>query len=206
MRRALYDLLQERSIVHPSRVEAITWRDGRLTVDVRGWRWWEASSPSPATEGAITLIFEEVSEGRFKLDGLDDNDEMLDSFEIRRVSETPWARAANWSIFCAAPIPDPLAIHTALQDHLHRSSACFGVEDFLNEASRLSAFVEMTKTPGFLLAAAPESIRDLISEELDRQSVRYSLVETVADSEPRFFVTLGRSTFFCEEAIAETAG
>ncbi|KSB90608.1 hypothetical protein AS593_21765 [Caulobacter vibrioides] len=203
MRRDLYGLLQERSIVHPTRVEAITWRQGRLSVEVSGWRWWDASCPNPATDGAITFVFDEVTEGRFLLDRLDRDDEMLDEFEIRLVAETPWARSADWSIYCSAAVPDPLAIYVAVEDYLRRNEARFGVEDFLNQGSGLRAFIEMTKAPGFLLARAPECIRDLICEELDRQCVRYSVVQTVADTESRFLVTLGRSTFFCEGAIAE---
>jgi hypothetical protein len=203
----LAELLTDRPIVHPTRIDGVSWRGSRLIIQVRGYRWWENPYSDRQTEGQIALVFEGVGHGCLLTDEIDpQDDEALEDFEINLVSDVPWAQACDWSIYCSGAIPQPLTLYVTIHDYLYSNSSFLTAEHFLNQANDLSRFAAMTQTSGFLVARGPTCIRDLVCEDLVRQSVPHNVVRTVADTEPKFLVRLGNSAFLCESARAELQG
>jgi hypothetical protein len=205
-RRNLLDLLSDRPIVHPTRIEAVAWRGRQLTIDVRGHRWWSSPHEDRHAEGAIRLVFSGLEDGCLFTDELQiDDDEALEDFEVVSVSGVPWAQASDWSIYCSGPIGEPISLFAKVHDYLRLKQAFLGAEDFLNQAEVLSGFVTMTQAAGFLVERGPACIRDLICSELERQGVPYNVIQTPVDAEPQYLVRLGNSAFLCQEAVAELA-
>lgn len=203
-RRNLLDLLADRPIVHPTRIDAVAWRERQLTIAVRGHRWWASPYEDRQVEGTISLVFNDLEDGRLFTDELGpDDDEALEDFEVAAVSDVPWAQGCDWSIYCSGPIVEPLILFAKVHDYLRLSNSFLGPEHFLNQATNISSFVTMAKAGGFLVGRGPASIRDLICAELERQSVPHNTVHTVADTEPQYLVRLGNSAFLCHEALAE---
>jgi len=204
MRRNLLDLLTERPIVHPTRIDAVTWMGRQLTIAVSGHPWWASAYEGRRREGAISLVFTDLGEGRLFTDELQpEDDEALEDFEILPVSDVPWAQARDWSIYCSGPIGEPISLFAKVHDYLRQGQAFMGPEHFLNGAGDMSHFAAMTQTAGFLVGRGPTCIRDLICAELDRQHVPHNVIQTTADTEPRYLVRLGDSAFLCEDALAE---
>lgn len=205
-RRNLSDLLSDRPIVHPTKIDTVTWRGRQLTIDVRGHRWWASPYEDRHSEGAIRLVFSGLEDGRLFTDELQpEDDEALEDFEVLSVSDVPWAQARDWAIYCSGPIGDPISVYTQVHDYLGLQDAALRAEHFLNQAAVLSSFVTMTQANGFLVGRGPPCIRDLICDELKRQGVPHNVVRTHAETEQRYLVRLGNSVFFCLEAIAEMA-
>ncbi|MBT9473747.1 MAG: hypothetical protein V4514_20630 [Pseudomonadota bacterium] len=205
-RRNLLDLLIDRPIVHPTRIDAVAWRGRQLTIAIRGHRWWASPYEDRQTEGKVSLVFNGLEEGRLLTDELNpDDDEALEGFEVIPVSDVPWAQGCDWSIYCSGPIGEPISLFAKVHDYLRLSEAFFGPEHFLNEATDISRFVAMTKAGGFLVGRGPACIRDLICAELERQGVPHNVVRTITDTGPKFLVRLGHSAFLCQEALAELA-
>ncbi|MGH6996674.1 MAG: hypothetical protein ACREEO_00710 [Phenylobacterium sp.] len=147
-------------------------------------------------------MFGGVADGALR-PGVADEDEALDDFEIRPIAEVAWAQPADWSIYCSAALPDPMAIYVGLHDFLAREGAFHTPADFLNGAAEISRFTAMTQTPGFMLGGGPECVRALLCAELERQGVPFSVVHTMTDVESRLLVRLGGSSFVCDTAVAE---
>jgi hypothetical protein len=203
-RRNLLDLLTDRPVVHPTRIDAVAWRGSQLTIAVRGHCWWASPYEDQQTEGAISLVFNGLENGRLFTDELEpDDDEALEDFEVIPVSDVPWAQGCDWSIYCSGPIDEPISLYAKVHDYLRLSDAFVGPEHFLNQATDISCFVAMARASGFLVGRGPTCIRDLICAELRRQGVRHNVVHTTADTEPQFLVRLGKSAFLCKEALAE---
>lgn len=204
MRRNLLDLLTERPIVHPTRIDSVMWSGRQLTIAVGGHPWWASPYEGQRREGAMTLVFTDLGEGRLFTDELQpEDDEALEDFEVIPVSDVPWAQARDWSIYCSGPVGEPITLFAKVHDYLRQSQAFMGPEHFLNGAGDLSHFAAMTRTAGFLLSRAPSGLRDLICAELDRQNVPHNVIQTTADTEPQYLVRLGDSAFLCQEALAE---
>jgi hypothetical protein len=202
--RDLFELLTERPIAHPTRIEGVTWRGRKLTITVRGYRWWESPYVNRQVEGGLNLIFDDLGDGCLLTNEFDaDDDEALEHFEVRPVSEVPWAQACDWSIYCSAPIHEPMTLYGKVHDYLSTCDAFLTPERFLNQADDLSRFINMTQTIGFMIARGPRCIRDLVCLELERQLVPHSILETRADTEPKFLIRLGDSAFLCGSASAE---
>jgi hypothetical protein len=205
-RRDLIDLLQERPIFHPSWIDGISWRGRTLTIAIRGSRWWEGPYDAAQAEGAASIVFDEVGEGRLYTDGLDpDFDEALEGFEILPVSEVAWAQAPGWSIYCSGPIGNPLRLYSRVHDYLSSDDAFLPAEHFLNQADDLSKFVAMAQSAGFLIGHGPSRIRDLICEELVHQSTPHNVIERKCGAWPKFLVRLCNSAFLCGNAALELA-
>ncbi len=202
-RRDLLDLLIDRPVIHPTKIDAVTWSGRGLTIAVRGHRWW-AGHEDRQIEGKITLVFSGLQNGCLLTDELEsDDDEALENFEVLPVSGVPWAQASAWSIYCSGPIDEPISLFAKVYDYLRLCDAFVGPEHFLNHATDISRFVTMTKVGGFLVGRGPTCIRDLICDELERQAVPHNVVHSAVDTEPRFLVRLGNSAFLCQEALAE---
>lgn len=203
-RRNLIDLLIDRPVVHPTRIDAVAWRGRQLTIAVRGHRWWASPYEDRQIEGEISLVFNGLENGCLMTDELEpDDDEALEDFEVLPVSGVPWAQACDWSIYCSGPVDDPISLFAKVHDYLRLCDAFVGPEHFLNAAGDISRFVKMAKAGWFLVARGPTCIRDLICAELERQAVPHNVIHTTADAEPQFLVRLGNSAFLCHEALAE---
>ncbi len=199
----LVELLHSREIVHPSRIASATFEAGQFELIVEGCPWWRGSA-GPASR--ITFRFGGITSGEFDgptlLDGNDD--EILEDFEIAHTSTLEWAQPSRFSIYCSAPLREPLKIYLAVEAYLRGSLAQKGPADFLNGGEDLSSFLEITASPGYQLARGPDSIRDLVQSQLVAQDVPHSTIETVVGQpEGRLFVRLVGSAFFCETAVAE---
>lgn len=203
-RRTLVDLLSDRSIAHPTYLYKATFEGDELRLELGGLRWWRPSyHPDPMT-ARITFIFGGISDGVIRPDEFDvSDDEALEDFSIRAVADVPWAQPADWSIYCCAPLPDPLRVYGLVNDYLSDLGAFREARDFLNQADRLSDFVELAKAPSFLLASVPPEIRDLLGEELRAQDVPHRILETQHGTSSEFLVELGDSAFLCRSADAE---
>lgn len=203
-RRNLFDLLTDNPVVHPTRIDAVAWRGRQLTIAVRGYRWWASPYEDRQIEGAISLVFNGLGDGRLYTDELEpDDDEGLENFEVVPVSEVPWAQGCDWSIYCSGVIAEPILLFAKVHDYLRMSDAFVGPEHFLNQAADISRFLAMAKTGGFLVGRGPTCIRDLICAELERQAAPHNVVRTTADAVPEYLVRLGNSAFLCQEALAE---
>jgi hypothetical protein len=197
-------LLLERNIGHPSRIVSAEMVDGQFRLTLAGYPWWRGR-PDPDDDGSIRFHFSGVTGGELFLADLLDHcdDEALETFDIRPVLALPWAEANGFAIYCSAPLPRPLAIYMAVQDYLFAVNAAREPGDFLNGGHRLSDFLRITASAGYLLANCPTVIRDLIVDELGRQSVTPTVHGRPVGDDNRLFVRLGRSTFFCTVAEAE---
>jgi hypothetical protein len=203
-RQNLLDLLTDRPVIHPTKIDEVAWRGRQLTVAVSGHRWWATPYEDRQTEGAISLVFNGLEGGCLFMDELEpDDDEALEDLEVLSVSDVPWAQACDWSIYCSGPIDDPVSLFAKVHDYLRLNQAFLGPEHFLNQATDISGFVAMTQVGGFLVGRGPASIRDLICAELERQEVPYNVLQTTVDTEPQYLVRLGNSAFLCQEALAE---
>ena len=202
MRIDLLDLLADREIVHPTRISAVTWAGSELVLSLTGYRWWEQACTDCRADGALRCVFGGVADGTLH-PGVMDDDEALEDFAIRPITDVPWAQPADWSIYCSAALPDPMAIYVGLHDFLAREGAFYTPADFLNGAAEISRFAAITQAPGFMLGSGPECVRALLCAELERQGVRFSVIHTMRDVESRLLVRLGGSSFVCDTAVAE---
>jgi hypothetical protein len=196
-------LLSEWKIAHPGRIVSSRMAAGEFRLLIAGHPWW--GSPVEDGEDEISFRFSGVTSGQIDLPTLLDHKEIeaLEEFEISLTSALDWAQPNQFSIYCSAPLAHPFAIYTAVENYLLASGAPRTPSDYLNGAVRLSQFLEIASSTGYLLATGPQSIRRLVVDELETQSVPYTVVETKGRSEGRLFVKLRGSAFFCETAVAE---
>lgn len=204
----LIELLAARPIHHPTRIDQVLWRGSRLTISTRGYPWWDASQPDFATEGALALVFDGVSDGILSVSqwSFGDWDEALEGLYVTPISEVPWAQTHSWAVYSSAPLPDPMSLYRTVNDYLYANEAFRRPADFLNQADDLSNFMRLARFNGFMVARGPSCIRDLVCAELKRQSVAYNVLEQRGGPDPKFMVRLSGSIFFCESAVAEFAG
>jgi hypothetical protein len=202
----LIDLLDQKSIVHPTWIDTITWSGSTLRMAVRGYPWWLPEKAGFGSAGAVLLVFEGLGIGRLHTDELQAeepfDDEALEDFKISRVSDVPWAQAREWDIYCSAPIPRPFDLYCRVQSYLRENEAFVGPEFFLNQADDLSRFARMVASSGFLLCSGPNCIREMICDELVLQCVSHNVLRRSAEA-PKLLVRLGDSAFLCDSAIAE---
>jgi hypothetical protein len=198
-----FQLLNERKIVHPSRIVSSTVAAGEFRVSIAGHPWWRGSVGDG--EDRISFRFSGITGGFLDLYGLlhHEEDEALEEFDISLTSTLDWAEPDQFLIYCSAPLLRPLTVYTIVEDYLLASRAHGVPSDYLNGASHLGHFLEIVTSAGYLLATVPDSIRKLVVRELEAQSIPHTVVETKVRSEGRLFVRLEASMFFCETAVAE---
>lgn len=198
----LIELLTVREIVHPTRITQAAWSAGGWAIEAQGHAWWRAPY-GPPLDGTIRLEFGGFGDGAIVPWDFDPtDDEALEDFRVERIEEVGWAQARDRSIYCAAPIPSPLELYLTVDDHLATAGAFRRPSDFLNQADRLSSFMTMCGTGGFLLGRAPAAIADLLCAELERQGVAHNVLPSEDDDPGAFLVRLGRSVFMCDTAEA----
>jgi hypothetical protein len=205
----LRDLLRSHHVVHPSRILSADLSNGGLRLFITGYPWW-LDKNDPVTEEAITFDFTGVSEGSLDLADVlhPHNNEALDRFEVCSLTDIEWALPDAFQIFCHEPLPDPVALYSKLQDYLRMARAIKGARHFLNvdsfpgRAGALSRFTQVVKSQSYLIARGPERVRQVICEELHRQSVSSNTLPLPDKSDDRLLVRLGCSWFYCVAAVA----
>jgi len=197
------DLLRGREIVHPSQIVSSTLADGEFRLSLAGYPWWRDQTGDD--DSKIGFRFSGVTSGSLDVKMLLANwdDEWLEQFEIELTSTLDWANPDQFGIYCSAPLPDPIAVYTAVENYIFASRALRTPDDYLNGAGRLSTFLENASSCGYLLATGPEPIRSIVVAELKSQSVRHTVRETKRHAEGRLLVRLQGSAFFCGTALAE---
>jgi hypothetical protein len=204
VRVELAELLAEREIIHPTKIDSVMWANDELVISATGFPWWERAHLDRKLNGRIRLIFSGIDDGVLRPDEINaEDDEALEDFEVVPVAQVDWAQPKRWSVFCSGPVPEPMALYVRLHDYLARRRAFLLPEAFLNHATEISRFIEMAHTPGFKLGQGPECVRALLCAELERQGVTYNVVPTPADEAGRWLVRLGGSSFLCRSAAAE---
>lgn len=204
MRVELTQLLAERPIVHPTKIEAISWSQAELRIKLGGYPWWLNDGHRSDEVGSIHLVFRYLADGSIHPRAFDfEDDEALEGFEVLPLGASRWALPQTWSIYCSAPVPDPLRIYVSLHDFLSRQAAFMAPEDFLNQARQIGDFLNLAASQSFLLGRGPDCIRDLICDELQRQGVAHNVVRTHAGVGAKFHVRFGTSSFLCDEAFAD---
>lgn len=208
MRVDLSELLRIRKIVHPARITSAALSERSLRVVVRGYPWWRDEADWTCEE-TITFTFQGVAgDGGGWLDlhtlADPDHDEALELFDVSPLASHDWGQPSTFAIYGSAPLPDPLAFYTKIEDHLWRARACRDARDFLNTGSGLlSGFIGITTTTSYLVARGPESIRQLVCDELQRQSVPHNVLPERGRADDALLVHLGGSSFLCGAAFAE---
>jgi hypothetical protein len=197
------ELLREREIVFPCRVASSSLADREFRLSVAGYPWWRDEAGD--AEGKISFRFAGVTRGSLDMAPLLDHteDEWLEEFEIQFTSTLDWADPNQFSIYCSAPLPNPIAVYTAVENYIFASRALRTPGDYLNGAFRISSFLEIATSSGYLLAIGPEPIRSIVVAELKSQSVRHTVLEAKRHAEARLLVRLQGSSFFCDAALAE---
>ena len=208
MRVDLRELLQHHEIVHPTRMTSISAADGVLRISVEGYPWWRAKDGHEGDK-AIVFIFEGVTGSLLCLDDMFSKesywaDEVLEDFSVFSVSRPSWAGPHDYSVYASGPLPEPGALFTLLEDYLWAAEATKSARDVLNMPGGLfSSFKEICTSRSYLVARGPLAIREIICDELKRQSVPHNVVHTPLKENARLIVRLGGSTLFCDAAFAE---
>lgn len=200
----LIKLLATRPIVHPNRITAVETADRALRITVTGFPWW-AGRPTESV-GEIIFNFEGLREGQLDTDSLLDfnDDEILEVFQVNPVSEQPWADIGTWfSTYCSTPLPHPLDLYAELEDLLIHVGAPRSAKDYLNAPNgSIRKFCEVTQASTYLLCKCPRVIHEIVLRELERQGVKFSVIENERPSTEELFVQIGGSSFICQKATA----
>lgn len=204
MRRSLIELLAERQIAHPTRIERATIQNACLEVVTSGYPWWR-NAEQPSEEGTLVLIFDGLSDGTLSVSvtASDGSEEDLEDFAVYPLASIDWAQPQSHAIYCSGPLMDPVALYQRLEDYLYEHGAFKHVSDYLNNGYSLRAFSEMTAKMSYCLGHCPASVLEILSEELKAQHVPYTVIAHTCRPENRLWVRLNGSDFLCADAWAE---
>jgi len=203
----LIELLGSREIEHPSRLISAEIGGGCAKLIVQGRPWWRNGLKEP--EERIVFRFEQISGGSLDLRDLPHplQDELLETVEVARVMDLPWAQPGACHVYCQAPVPKPVALYADLQEHLLQMRAPMGARHYLNvgfgHEGALKAFIEIVSRSSFEIAKGPDQICKLIGDELTRQGVPFNVVTSPVRYDSRLYVRINQSWLFCEKATAE---
>jgi hypothetical protein len=206
MRIELLDLFQSKEIAHPTCISSMTILNGTLRVLVTGYPWWKEHRAF-SDGGQLELCFEGLSEGSLDVtlaSGDEDDFEALEDFAVRSLEGVEWAQPSSHHIYCSAPLKDALRLYAAVHDHLVDVGSFRTPQDFLNFDfnGKLSGFLSHAGSNSFLVARAPQSISQIICDELIRQGVPHDILTITLPPEQRLWVTLGSANFLCDTATA----
>ncbi len=204
MKTDLLDLLARTAIVHPTRIAAVEAGPHELRITIAGYPWWHPVEAG--LDQRIVFSLEGVREG--VLDAatlLDmDDDEALEFFSVTRLEDEPWADGGtSYSIYCSAPLRDPVRLFTAVEEYLKEAEAPRSVSAYLNVPDdSLAGLLELSAKGSFLLAEAPEALRDVIITELRDQGVAHNVLQSQRPKQTGLFVQIGNSWVVCAAATA----
>nr|WP_295371643.1 hypothetical protein [uncultured Sphingosinicella sp.] len=201
----LTELLRSREIIHPSRLSSAILSNRELRLTVTGHPWWREDKWT-GSEEQLVLVFRGVAGGSLDTGTILDfeEDEALEEFQVGALDEHEWACPAIYSVYCHAPLVDAFRLYALVEDYLWEAGVPTSAREFLNmDTGQLQRFQEITASTSYLVARGPEAIRQIVSDELMRQSVPHNVLTNSLPQADLLLVRLGGSHFFCEEAIAE---
>lgn len=208
MRVDLLALLRKRSVCHPSHIIGAALENHDFRVRIVGDPWWSENSDR-SRDHAIEFIFGGVGEGVLEpLDFDSEFSEALEPFNVIASDTLPWAQPRGSEIYCNAPLPKPLEVYLTVHDFLASHGTFRRAWQYLNcpEGEQLGPFIQITQANSFLLGRFPPVIRDLVCAQLDAQGVPYSDLPIGLEKLGKLLVTIQRSQFFCETAVAVFEG
>ena len=131
-------------------------------------------------------------------------DEALEPFGVIAPDDLPWAQPRGSAIYCHASLPRPLEVYLAVHDFLATAGAFRRAVHYLNcaDTELLASFIRVTQTSSYLLGRLPSAIREVVCAELDAQKVSYTELPEALEKPGKLLVTIQRSQFFCEHAVA----
>jgi hypothetical protein len=196
------ELLTTRRIHHPATCQFIGVVDGTLVLRFRGVPWWRPQFQF-TDEADIEFRFENVEGGQFEFHHFYDLDwhDALEIFSVQSAKEVAWFGQEQTSIFCSAPLSDPIKIFAIVHDFLVEQDALYRVSKYLN-AHTISRFVELACYNGFFLGGFPSVLADMICAELRTQNVAYTQFSGVRKDHDKLLVNLEGTQFFCSSAVA----
>ena len=205
MQMDLYELLRERPIIHPTRIGGFVGSGNELQLSIRGYPWWKPDAKD-AVEEEIAFLFKGISESLIHLDDFfaPNDDEALENFDVSLLTDHSWAQPSAFSIYCNGPLLDPSRLFAKVEEYLQRAQSYKTAQDFLNmNGGSLERFQSITASSSYFIAQAPDSIRQIICDELERQAVPFSVLTGRSRNDGKYLVRVGSSAFACEEAIAK---
>src|SRR5262249_15642785 len=128
MKIELIELLQTKTVIHPSSVTSVELRGGNLRVFLSGYPWWRD------TQKQVDLGYEFLFQGvkgdivrivaEFGPDG-EAWDEALDDLFVQPIANADWAQPQVCELYCSEPLKDALALYVALERHLQSVDSYF---------------------------------------------------------------------------------
>lgn len=201
---ALFKLLQERTIVHPTIITSATLSSNdNLTLYIEGFPWWRAVAGDDHN-GKSEFIFSGIEAGCLDVTTLTDGDfEALDEFHIYECDDVPWAQNNGFAIYCSQSIPDPFTLYGIAHDWLHTNKSPFEIKDYLNfgNSGLIRDYARICRSDSFLIARAPSELADLLCDELSRSKVAHTKLPERQRNLPQFAISLAGSHFFCRNAV-----
>lgn len=196
----LLELLRKTSIVHPTRITAVQISGGLLRMHIMGFPWWQPGSG--LDEGELEIVFTGPLEGVFDIDVDDSWDEALENLAVKSLENVGWAQPKAHSIYALRPLANPMALYAAVKKYLIDMASFKTPEDFLNFDFEEAYQGVIRNTFVFLVADAPESVRQVICDELARQGVPVQVLTRESPPEKRIWVSMHNTSFVCESAKA----
>ena len=153
MRVNLQQLLRDRGVVNPTRVQETTFREDELRIRLMGPAWWTPYQDH-ACERRIDLIFQGVGEGHLDpTDFASADDKDFEHLEIAEISQVPWVQQNGTAIFCSAPIPKPLELYFVIHDFLIAQGSMRTAEHYLNSRGDSRHFRRVVQSQAYLLGS-----------------------------------------------------
>lgn len=205
MKPDLIELLNQREIVHPTRIVAVEAGHRQLRITIAGYPWWRATEREG--DAQVVFSFEGVEEGLLDAETLLDmeDDEALEFFNVSPLPEQGWAYSGtSYATYCSEPLPEPLKLYALVDDYLLSVGAPRSARDYLNAPDRsVARFCKLATSSSYLLAEAPEQLHQMILTELLRQGVTHNVIASERPANQGLFVQMGGSCFVCRSATAE---
>lgn len=209
MRINLLELLQERTIVHPSSISLISSsEDRKLSIKVSGYPWWHVS-PSPRESDTLTLEFNGIVSSSLDSDIFqrDHFDEDLEYFDAFRLEECQWAQGPSCEVYMNCALATPIELFIRLHDLLLSFGCPFAPSRYLNMglSDTLEEFQQICASKSFKIFQGPEQMWRLISDGIidsDKDCTILTTRSSKDESPEMIFVRIGSSFLICESAYA----
>lgn len=199
----LRDVLQENQIIHPTNVREVRIAGGNVTLEIAGFPWWLNDDEAQKIEEDTAKI-ELLSISRSALTEScltkDPCNEHLEEFDVTDLASAPWNKGNSAQVYCSEPLQEPEALLSALDAFLEESGCPLPCTEFLNSGT-IHCILSFAKTSMFQAVSGPNAVCEVVTAELDRQGVRYSVTSS---NHPYLTGTLVRwwdGFVVCEEAI-----
>ncbi|MEP3232940.1 MAG: hypothetical protein ABJO30_08945 [Hyphomicrobiales bacterium] len=202
MQLELIDLLKNRQICHPAKIQSTEFRDRSGVIHLSGYPWW-LEEPDGNNDAEISFQFNEIDEFRIPESWFEGDDfcEDLDDFTIEPMSKTLWTACSDLTVYCSAPLDDKFAILEVVDHFLVTSNCPYELSDFLNMPT-IKDFGKITSTSSYQICSGPKPVCEQVVTELERQGVRHSKIEHLTKEDDRLIVRLHGGYMICRSADA----